>query len=394
MDSLTLLSKSKSCNKYIIIIELFIAYIRLTVMKEMINIERHGKERILYIDILRILSVFSVVVLHVSAPLLSDLYSNGTSWWWVGNIIDSLTRWSVPILIMVSGALLLDSKKEQSALQFLKRRMGKIIIPLIFWSFAYMAWVNRADINITAGTIRTYVLNFYEGNVHIHLWYMYMIVGLYLITPILKVWIKHARVDSIKYLVIVWFIVNGIINFIQKFTGLQTGFIFDFFHWSIGYYVLSILINRLEITDSRKKRVYILGALGYIVTVVGTYIFTKYNGGQYVPHFYSFYAPNVIFMTIGVYVLGRDINWNSIIKKESFLYKMILELSSTSFGIYLVHLLILDILSSRHMPIKLNAMTIHPIIGVPLASITAYIGSYLAVKALSMIPIIRKAVPR
>lgn len=363
-------------------------------MKEMIKIEQRKIERILYIDILRILAVFSVVVLHVAAPLLASLYTNGTSWWWIGNIIDASTRWSVPVLIMVSGLLLLDSKKEQSALQFLRKRIGKIIVPLVFWSFAYMVWTNRADININTDMLLAYVLNFYQGNVHIHLWFLYMIIGLYLITPILKVWIKNTNVDNIKYFIIIWFIVNGIINFIQKFTGFQTAFVFDFFHWSIGYYVLGLLLNRLRLEGNRKRGVYALGVLGYVITVVGTFVFTKYNGGEYVPHFYSFYAPNVIFMTISVFVLIRDINWNSVIKKESLLYKIISDLSSTSFGIYLVHLLMLDILSSRHMIIKLNAMTIHPIIGVPLASIATYIGSYLVVKALNMIPIIRKVVPR
>ena len=368
-------------------------------MKELIKIERHKieqhkKDRILYIDLLRIMAVFSVVVLHVAAPLLANLYSNETTWWWIGNIIDALTRWSVPVLIMVSGVLFLDSKKEQPILQFLKKRIGKIIVPLIFWSFAYMVWTNRADINITTDTLLAYALNFYQGNVHIHLWFLYMIVGLYLITPILKVWIKNTSVGNIKYFIIIWFVVNGIVNFIQKFTNVQTGFVFDFFHWSIGYYVLGLLLNRLGLEGNRKRGVYVLGVLGYVITVVGTFIFTKYNGGEYVPHFYSFYAPNVIFMAISVYVLIRDINWDKIIKKGSFLHNAILDLSSTSFGIYLVHLLILDILSSRHMIIKLNAMTIHPIIGVPLASIVTYIGSYLVVKVLNMIPIVRKVVPR
>jgi len=115
-----------------------------------------------------------VVVLHVSAPFVVNMHTNGIETWWVGNIIDSSTRWCVPILIMISGKLMLVNEKEIELRDFLKKRLLKVLIPLLAWSFIYMVWSYRYDLEWNLSFFVTFAKNLYEGNIYIHLWYLYM----------------------------------------------------------------------------------------------------------------------------------------------------------------------------------------------------------------------------
>ena len=160
--------------------------------------------RILYIDILRSVSVFAVVLLHASAPFVENLYSNGAKIWWMGNIIDSATRWCVPVLIMISGRLMLSSQKEMEIFRFLKRRLSKVLIPLLVWSFVYMVWYRELAFKLNISMVVLFIRNFYEGNVYVHLWYLYMLVGLYLITPIIKTYVNNTNLWNLKYFITIW----------------------------------------------------------------------------------------------------------------------------------------------------------------------------------------------
>jgi len=131
-----------------------------------IIIKTKETSRILYIDILRIISIFAVVVLHVSAPFVVNIHTNGIETWWVGNIMDSSTRWCVPILIMISGKLMLGNEKEIELRDFLKKRLLKVLIPLLAWSFIYMVWSYRYDLEWNLSFLNPSVLNscFYSRN--------------------------------------------------------------------------------------------------------------------------------------------------------------------------------------------------------------------------------------
>lgn len=360
----------------------------------MISIERKENSRIMYIDILRIIAVFSVVLLHVSAPFVADMNANGIKWWWMGNIIDSATRWSVPVLIIISGKLMLDNDREEEILPFLKRRLIKIIIPLVFWSFIYMARTNQLTIDRDGLFILSFFKRLYLGKVHIHLWYPYMIVGLYLITPIIKPYVNNVKKNNLMYFIVIWFISNGIIGFSEKFTGYKLAFNLNFFHWSLGYFVLGFILSKYNLSKKQKNAIYILGFLGLVATVYLTYILTKDNNGIIIDHMYSYYAPNVIFTAIAVFVLIRDINWQRIIKDNNMIKNIISSLSKTSFGVYLVHLLVLNIISSGDIGISIKASSFNLIIGIPLVSIMTFIISHFAVKILQKIPLLNIVLPK
>ncbi len=298
------------------------------------------------------------------------------------------------MLILISGKLMLDNDKEEKIFQFLRKRLVKIIIPLVFWSFIYMLRKNKSNIQWNMSLFISFFKNLYTGNVHIHLWYLYMIVGLYLITPIIKPYVNNVKKTNLTYFIIIWFASNGIIGFLEKFTEYNIGLNLSFFHWSIGYYILGFFFERYCLSKKQRKTIYVLGFLGLAMTLYGTYVLTKNNAGILVPHMYSYLAPNVIFMSVMVFLLFKNINWSRIVGKSPIINKIISSFNKTSFGIYLVHLLVLDIISSGDIEIVIKASSFNPVVGIPLVSIITFLVSYIIVAILQRTPLFKLVVPK
>lgn len=98
------------------------------------------RNRSVYADILRVGALIGVVFLHSAAPPMYLFNSIDPSWWWIANIIDAGTRWSVPIFLMLSGMLLLDTKYDEPMSLFFKKRFNKVILPFLVWSVIYSFW--------------------------------------------------------------------------------------------------------------------------------------------------------------------------------------------------------------------------------------------------------------
>ena len=109
--------------------------------------------------------------------------------WWTVNVYGAIGHLGVPLFVLLSGALLLDSSKADEPLGvFFKKRFRRIGLPVIFWSIAYFAW----DFYVHGKPLS--VDNIVQGvfsGAYVHLWFLYLLIGLYLITPVLRVLVKH-----------------------------------------------------------------------------------------------------------------------------------------------------------------------------------------------------------
>ena len=152
-----------------------------------------------WIEALRLLSVFSVVMLHVSAGFFNFLEKTSFNWW-MGNLLSSSTRFSVPVFIMISGSLLLDPGKDVGILPFYQKRLFRLMIPFVSWTVIYFlfTYIHSPDTELTRWYIGRSLIT---GRVHYHLWYIFMLPGLYLFTPFIRTYLRTASSAEVKWLI-------------------------------------------------------------------------------------------------------------------------------------------------------------------------------------------------
>lgn len=345
-----------------------------------------NEKHVLYLDVLKLMAIIGVITIHVSGPVLGKFFGANIIWWLTGNFYSSISRFAVPIMIMISGACLLDPSKDYSLKVFFKKRFNKVLLPFLFWALVYTIW--KYFLTGKPASLLDAIKDFLIGPIYYHLWFVYTILGLYLATPILKVYIKNATDDNMKYFLTLWFISTGIIFFISRLLmhgKVKPLFEVYFFTGFIGYFVLGYYLNKLQINKRHVQASYLIFLFGFIMTMVGTYILT--DNKKYVTDFQHSFAPNIILMSIGVFIMVKSINWNNILNNNKL--KMVSEISSYCFGIYLIHVIMMELLRMGNF----NVTLFNPILSIPLMTIAVLLSSYIIVKIMSKLPLVKKFVP-
>jgi len=149
---------------------------------------------------------------------------------------------SVPLFFMISGFLLLG--KVEPIKIFLKKRMKKIIIPLMVWSVIYILWhayySNSSVINLKS----FYSVLFTPASYH--LWFLYALIGLYLYMPVLRIFVVNSNKTYIYYFIILWFLVS-LIPYIQGVTDIKNEIDLRMMSGFIGYLVLGSFLGKIII---------------------------------------------------------------------------------------------------------------------------------------------------
>lgn len=334
-------------------------------------------EKKIWADNLRVLAMIAVIIGHVSGPILHEYGSVSDSTWWIGNIYDSMIRFSIPVFTMLTGALMLS--KEYELTYFLKKRFTRILLPFIFWSLIYISieFITKMNNGTQISIIemcKFVVLRLLKGGSAVHLWYVYMIIGIYLVFPIINKWIIHSTNKEIIYFLI--FCTIGIFFRIPVLNELYPKIDLSYFSGYLGYVILGYFLTTK--IDYRKKMLpLVLFLLGIIATMVGTYIVTKEKGFFY-EGFYSAFSPTVILASIGFFLLIK--NWDF---KSKIWTKTIQFISKYSYGIYLSHFLVLIFLYR----IGLDWSFISPIISIPIITTICLVISLCITFVLHKIPI-------
>lgn len=151
------------------------------------------KNRNLSLDLLRVIACYLVMQQHASEYYyIGDQLSvvTGSNTFWIG-IITSLCRTSVPLFVMLSGFLLLPM--QDSISRFFRKRFTRIVYPFVVWCVIYAIYF-MATRGESVGDLALHILhipvNF--GCEIGHLWYIYMLIGLYLVVPIISPWLERA----------------------------------------------------------------------------------------------------------------------------------------------------------------------------------------------------------
>ncbi len=344
------------------------------------------KQRVLCFDILRILAIFFVMVLHVSSGnwYVTDVNSFQ---WQMMNFYDSISRWGVPVLVMISGALFLS--RDTAIKKLYTKYILRIVSAFIVWSFVYSFIFNFV---FSRNGISVFLTSFIRG--HYHLWFLFMIVGLYMITPFLKKIVADQVLT--KYFVVLAIVfaimIPEALSIIKAlFTGYSSWaesvvnqahmkFVLGF---SV-YYILGYYLSRVTLSRKAKICIYGLGVIGFASTVLfSTMISKRLNEANAV--FYESFSVNVFCEAVCVFVFVRSATEKMRLSDRSV--RIITALSKYSFGAYLIHALIITLLSRLF---GLDSLAFNTALSIPLISVMVFTASFAISALLNRIPIVRK----
>lgn len=345
------------------------------------------KQRIVFLDFLRVVACFLVILIHTCEPYYlgpndTIAFSDSADRLWVA-IIDGACRASVPLFVMTSSYLLLPLKTGGT--DFFRKRGKRIFLPFLFWSVFYaiipvLQAGGSSDAIIEKVTRLLYTFN-NEGG---HLWYIWMLAGIYLIMPVISPWLQKTSKRGELIFIGIW-IVASCYYYLRPWLGPLWGqaawnefHALYYYSGYIGYVVLAHYI-RFRINWSARKTM----ATGITSLIVG-YILTAgiwYNHAgistdyAFVEQPWHFCTVNIIMMTFGTFLIFKCIR-----TAPAFLYKPFEDMSKLSYGIYLIHIFMLGIAYSIIGTAMFTPMNIL------IVATTTFLLSYITCKLLSFIP--------
>lgn len=350
----------------------------------------NNKKYILYFDLLNIFACFAVVALHVNGAVHTFAKTRN----WVSCMfIEALFYFAVPVFFMLTGATLMNYRKRYGTGTFFKKRLLKTLVPFIIWSIIGICWsvfytkgMAISDINTPAKFISA-VINCKGMGIY---WFFPALFSVYLTIPLFSLVDEDKRIGKkgiFTYLILVYIVLNVLLPFVCRLTGIQWNSALNAV--SCGGYVVWFLIGYLLAnTDINKKfriLIYILGLIGFFMYFYLT-VQNSFKTGRFDKTYAGYMNIPAIFMGTAVFVLFKYGKWNLIDKHEKAV-RFVRNLSSASFGVYLIHYYLKDF-SIRHFGIDPRS-TLYRIVG----TFIIYGLSVIIVRVIQKIPVIRKMVP-
>ena len=331
------------------------------------------KNRVIYYDLLKVISIFAVIIMHIIGNTINTFNLNGFSKE-IYNFICIICYFAVPIFVMVSGGIFLNPNKKIEINNIIKKYCLRILLCLFIFGFVYSMleiYFNTKTLNLEM--ILESIKNIITGNLWAHMWYLYLIFGLYLLTPIFRIITKNVNEKEYKYLLILLFIFTILINDINSILNLNIAFNILIYSPYVLLYFLGDYSNRYEIKENIKKVIYLSSFISIIIIFLNNFfnLFSFYNFS------YTCLLVFNIILSIFIFIKDRKIKLN----------KFIISISECSLGIYLIHQLIINIIFKL---LKVDIILDYPYICLVIYVLITFIISYVITYLLRKINLINK----
>jgi len=323
-----------------------------------------GNERVVWADVLRFVAMFMVIGVHCTDPFnISPAARLNPDYNFWGTIYGSLLRPCVPLFVMLTGMLLLPVKQETGP--FYKKRILRVLYPFLIWSVLYDLFPWFTGVLGCEPTIITkffvyagenpsqafgdsfsnvLMIPFNFTSMCTHMWYIYLLIGLYLFMPIFSAWVKTATDKQKRMYLYMWGLTlllpylheyvsryilgscpwNGSFDMLYYFAGFNGYLLLGHYlskgnNWSLGK---TALVSAL------------LFGVGYAITYTGfgRMVADPNSSEEQIELFFLYCTPNVVLMTIAVFLIIQKIRIT-----KAFWVNILTNLTKCGFGIYMVH---------------------------------------------------------
>ncbi len=341
------------------------------------------KERKLHYDLLRILAAFSVVMLHSAAQFWYDLdvYSRE---WAIANSYDAVFRFGVPVFVMLSGVMFLNKEYVLDIKRLYRHNIIRLVVLYIVWSCAYGLFDCR-DFDFTVVGFKEIVKEMLGGRYH--LWFIPMIVGIYLLLPVLKSWIDHAEKRNLQYFLVLFFLAQickrtvlalPVVDDVHYILNLGT---VEMVCSYIGYFVWGYYLAHIGIGEKLRKTIYILFVPSILMNILlGNYIARRV--GAPVGEIYDSFGLFTFLIVTAIFLFTIDKGSKISFGEKSG--RIVRAISADTFGVYVMHVGLMEFLQLH----GIHSMLLPNIVGIPVYALLCF-GICLSVSGiLRRIPVI------
>ena len=303
-----------------------------------------AKNRVVWLDVVRFVAMFTVVCCHCADPF--NFYSGEPSaeleqikFW--GAAYGAFLRPCVPLFVMITGALLLPVRGETSV--FYKKRISRVFWPFLLWSVLYnlFPWITgllgfkpevildffpysgeeatRQALSVSLKNIAEIPLNF--SLLDVHMWYIYLLIGLYLYLPIFSAWVEKASEKAQLWFLAAWGITTLLPYYYEYVSPYLWGSCswnsFGMLYYFAGFNGYLLLGHYLRNKDWSLGRILSFGVpmflVGFAVTFFGFRHVTSLPeySDELLELFFTYNSLNVVMMTIPFFSLAKKVNVRS-----------------------------------------------------------------------------------
>lgn len=343
------------------------------------------KKRETELDILRILALVAVIWVHVGGMESKVLPTSDPHCQWL-IFLKSIMTWEIPVYVMISGRFFLDPGREVSFSR-IRKAILRLVAAFVFWNVLYQLWYipnGSYDGLNWKGFLSQALIGPY------HFWYLYMIAGLYLITPFLRKIAEDKRLS--EYFIGLFFLFSFLTKYAVElpFLGATLGSMLDsmgmkFVLGYSGYYVLGYYLHRYPLSDKWECCLYIFGVVLLLSGAAANTLQSVYDGA-YTEQYTGYTNPNTVIVASAMFTLF--VKRVSKVQLSGKMQGWITKLSEYSFGVYLIHALVLDFISA----IGLKPSVLHPIVMMPVITLLTFTVTTVLVALIRKIPAVGKKI--
>lgn len=336
------------------------------------------KKRVIYFDVLNILAALAVVFLHANSMVHS--FSDTVAWRQALSV-EVLCYWAVPIFFMLSGANLMNYRERYTTGEFFKKRFIRILIPFILWTFIYAVAhkVNPLEIGF-----REFINRCFNTQIMTTFWFFIPMLAIYLAMPVISL-LKENK-EILWYMVGLSFVLSSFLPQIFRYIGLAWNYSFS--PLTVGgfliYTILGYLLAGSEFTRYKRMIIYALGLFAVLLRYFAT-IHLSVRDGVLNNTFFDYLQYHSVFLAVAVFVFFKNSHVIAYMATKPRLVGFLKNLSGLSFGIYLIHYLVIYVLQD-HIDVTSYVWRL----AVPLL---IYVLSAIIIFVLKKIPLIKLLVP-
>ena len=343
-----------------------------------------GTGQQLSMDLARVAALTSIILLHSTrAPSMVAINQDYVYQWWTWNIFSSLAWIGVPLFIMVTGALLLRPERADEPLgTFFRKRWKRIGLPFFFWGAIYVIYtvfVNHTPVN------SDFALRLFATGPYFQFWYIYMLLGLYLATPVLRILIAHMTRKMFTYIMLVWLVGSFLEPFWILANGMNPTYVMNVSYLFVFSGYLGCFLFGAYLRDLKLRPIlpFAMLAVGIVWSILGNYYVASTISQTYNYLIFGNLTGNVLLTATGIFLILTKIRYTNP------LFSLI---SQNTLPIYLGHVMILESFQRGYFGFVISSSTITLALEIPVMVAATLLVTTLIVVPLKKIPGLGKLV--